>query len=246
MHIVQLYEDHNEFTPKGLKLCPKLKRAHIDLTPFSRMNVRLATNVLSDTVSRALRHVYGDRVRATCEFISMINKWFDVMNTKSIGESYVGRNPSLNVFSSLNDERFHWLEHVFLEYFKEWESNVEQRQGLYSQIEKSKMQLSHQTLKGFTITTKSIIECVQFMLQKGAKFVLTSHFNQDPLEQLFGHVRHKGGSNDNPTVYEAMHSINTIRSVNTQALLPKFGNTTYNDEIILDDTPVPRRPSHST
>ena len=84
------------------------------------------------------------------------------------------------------------------------------------------------------------------MLGKGASFVLTSHFNQDPLEQMFGHVRHKGGSNDNPTVYEAMHSISTIRSVNSQALLPKFGNTTYNDEIILDHTPVPRRPSHNS
>ena len=149
------------------------------------------------------------------------------------------------MFSNVNDERFHWLDFVFLEYFREWQTNFEQRQGIYSQTDISNMQLSHQTLKGFSITTKSIIECTRFMLQS-AKFVLTSHFNQDPLEQMFGHVRHKGGDNDNPTVHKAMHSINTIRAVNTQALLPKFGNTSYKDKIIYDATPSTRRPSHKS
>ena len=193
IHIVSLYENYNELTPKGLRLCPKLKRAHIDLTPFSRMNVRLAANVLSDTVSRGLKRCYGDRVRATCELINMVNKWFDIMNTKSIGELFASRNPNLNVFSSLNDERLVWLEFEFLEYFNKWDRNVEQREGVYTQNEKSRMKLSHQTLKGFFITTKAVIECVKFMLQRGAEFILTSHFNQDPLEQIFGHVRHKDG-----------------------------------------------------
>ena len=111
MHIVSLQENHNEFTPKGLQLCPKLKRAHIYLTPFSRMNVQLAANILpeSNTVLHALGHCYGDRVRATCQFISKVNKWFDVMNTKSIGESYAIRSPNLNVSIDSNDERFHRL-----------------------------------------------------------------------------------------------------------------------------------------
>ena len=103
------------------------------------------------------------------------------------------------------------------------------------------MQLSHQTLKGLTITTKSIIECIQFLLRKGAPFVLTSHFNQDPLEQMFGHLRHKGGSNDNPTVYEADHAIVNIRAVNTQALAPRKGNTRVDTELELDHHPLPRR-----
>ena len=83
------------------------------------MNVSLAANMLSSTVSRALRHIYGNRVRATCDYIDMINRWFYILNTKSIGESISARNPDLGVFTNVNDERFHWLEFVFLQYFNE-------------------------------------------------------------------------------------------------------------------------------
>ena len=244
MHIVQLYEDYNELSPKGLRLCPKLRRVHIDLTPFSRMNVSLAAQVLSDTVAKALKHCYGNRVKATCDLIWNLNKWFDIMNTRAFGESVACRNHNLSVFSFADDPRLEWLDQDFLEYFDNWRHNVEERPGVYSESEKAKMQLSHQTLKGFSITTKSVIECVRFMLGKGARFVLTAHFNQDPLEQMFGHVRHKGGSNQNPSVFDAINSINTIRAVNIQALAPKFGNTSNIESIQLDHTPVPRRDSH--
>ena len=244
MHIVTLYEDYNELSPKGLRLCPNLSRAHIDLTAFSRMNVLLAAQVLSNTVARALSHCYGDRVKATRDLIYILNRWFDIMNTRALGESVAKRNPDLSVFSYVDDPRLQWLESVFLGYFETWKSSVDERPGVYSESDKARMQLSHQTIKGFTITTKSIVECIKFMLSKGARFVMTAHFNQDPLEQLFGHVRHKGGSNQNPTVYEAINSINTLRAVNIHGLAPKCGNTSNHESVHLDQTPVPRRNSH--
>ena len=50
------------------------------------------------------------------------------------------------------------MEYARYLFGKEWKVNAEQRQCIYSQTDIAKMQLSHQTLKGFTITTKSIIE----------------------------------------------------------------------------------------
>lgn len=94
------------------------------------------------------------------------------------------------------------------------------------------MQLSAQTITGLRMTTQSISEIVQFVLSYGAPFVLTSHLNQDPLEQLFGHCRHKGGSNSNPTVAEACHALNTIRAVNTQAVSIKRSNVCGHSHVI--------------
>jgi len=64
------------------------------------------------------------------------------------------------------------------------------------------MQLSSQTVLGLKMTSKSIVVIVKTLLTSGASFVLTSHINQDALEQLFGHCRHKAGLND----YKGEHS----------------------------------------
>ena len=83
-------------------------------------------------------------------------------------------------------------------------------------------------------------EIVRIVLAAGAPFVLTSHVNQDPLEQLFGHCRYKGGSNDNTNVAEASHAINSIRTVSRQAVSSARGNTAP-CEHTLDTVPVPKR-----
>ena len=106
------------------------------------------------------------------------------------------------------------------------------------------MLLSKQTLKGLRFTTRAIVECIRFMVHHGARFVLTSHFNQDPLEQHFGHCRHKGGSSENPIVFEACHILNQIRTVNAEALAPRNGSVTRRfvvAEQLLDPTPLPRK-----
>ena len=106
------------------------------------------------------------------------------------------------------------------------------------------MLLSKQTLTGLRFTTLSIIDCIRFMLTKGAQFVLTTHFNQDPLEQHFGHCRHKGGSSENPTVFEACHILNQIRTVNAEGLATHNGNVTCRVNVarqLLDPTQLPKR-----
>ena len=236
MHIVQLFEQFCEFS--CFSPVPKLTRKHIDLSSFSLMNVSLAAQVMSNHVSKALEMYIGDTVSETAIFVKIMNDWFDIMNTKSFEEAKHARNSNLSPFRSINDVRLNWLRGVFLPYFDQWKSNVETRYGMFTEKQKSGMQLSHQTLKGLRITTWSITECIEFMLNHGADFVLTSHFNQDPLEQIFGHLRHKCGSNVNPTVNEAIHSLNTIRVVNTQAMAPKRGNTKVDDQFQLDETPL--------
>lgn len=50
------------------------------------------------------------------------------------------------------------------------------------------------------ISVKSVTELTKFMLAKGAQFVLTVNFNQDPLEMEFSKQRGAAGGNTNPNV----------------------------------------------
>ena len=237
-HVNKLYNENCEFSE--FRLCPKLTRDHIHLTSFSKMRVSFAAQVMSSTVANALEHVYGDDVCSTVYFIRIINKWFDIMNVRNLFEGRNSRNQDLLPFSDPNDPRLVWLEREFLQYFEDWQAAVEARPGVFTQKQKQQMQLSLQTLHGLKMTSLSVAAIVRQLLRCGSEFVLTNHLNQDPLEQLFGHTRHKGGSNDNPSVVEACHAINTIRTVNTQAVAITRGNTAACRKV-LDFSEIPKR-----
>lgn len=77
-------------------------------------------------------------------------------------------------------------------------------------------------------------------------YLLTEVFCQDPLERYFSKQRHRGGSNDNPTVREYLQNVATLHSRQqlgndrrTMNVSPeKFtsaiaGNTDGNDELQL-------------
>lgn len=222
-HLLQLYEEHCE--QGQFRLCPKLTRSHLILTSFSKMRVSLAAQVLSATVANGLQYIYGETVSSTVEFIRLFNRWFDIMNVKNLYEGRNTRNTDLSPFTDINDSRLVWLENDFLQYFDAWKRAVTSRPGNFSIKLRQQMQLSCQTLSGLRLTSLSVVAIVKKLLESGAPFVLTNRLNQDPLEQLFGHCRHKGGANSNPSVAEACQAINTIRAVNTQAVAIARGNT---------------------
>ena len=64
-HISHLYHDDLE---SGLKIVNKLTSDHINLTPYSVMRVRLAAQVLSETVGNVLNHFGPPEAAGTAEF----------------------------------------------------------------------------------------------------------------------------------------------------------------------------------
>ena len=242
MHLVTLFEQYCEadvYSP-----CPKLRRDHIDLTAFSIMKVNLAAQVLSDSVASAMEIYFGEDYFETINFIRIMNKFFDCLNVRHKFEGRNKRNNNLKPYEDPNDDRLKWLLNDFLGYFEAWRDSVEGRDGNFTASQKSSMMLSHQTITGLKISVLSIVECVKHMLREGASYILTYNFNQDPLEQLFGHLRHKGGANSNPTVYEAQNNLRQIRTVGCLALPKRNGNTQRNgprDIMAVDDTKLHRR-----
>ena len=96
----------------GLKLCPKITTDHIKLTPFSVMNVRLAAQVLSFSVSSALEK-FG---LALLNIVTCLTAFFDCFNIRDKR----GIKPFLKQYETIDDERFSWLMNSFLPYLDSW------------------------------------------------------------------------------------------------------------------------------
>jgi len=87
---------------------------------------------MSSTVANSLDMMYGDNVSETVNFIRKINKFFDCLNVRNLYEGRNKRNPDLNPYTSIDDERLQWLCGDFIEYFNQWEQSVMERPGEFT------------------------------------------------------------------------------------------------------------------
>ena len=140
-----------------------------------------------------------------------MDSFFDCFNTtRHQDEGSRKRKTFLAPYKDQNDERFDWLENVFLKYFEVWEDSVRKREGSFSKSEKEKMCISQQTHKGLIISCRSLIECVKFLLAEGVEYVLAERICQDVLEEYFGNQRKLGNRNDNPDIHQCGYNANTL------------------------------------
>ena len=82
------------------------------------MTVKLAAQVLSSSVSTALKAFGPAEVSRTPEYFQMFNDFFDCVNVKNIIDCTRKKNRFSEPFYLINDERL-WLTQVFLKYFEE-------------------------------------------------------------------------------------------------------------------------------
>ena len=80
-----------------------------------------------------------------------------------------------------------------------------------------------QSYSGLKITILSLIDVTKFLLGQGMPFVMSSRFNQDCLEELFGRHRSLGRRNDNPSLHQIGYQANTLRL--QRSVVPATGNT---------------------
>ena len=225
----------------GLQYLPKLRSDHINLTPYSVMNVRLAAQVLSETVGKVLLQYGPPDAAATAKFCLPMDQFFDCCNVRNREEARRKNKKFLKVYDNINDERFDWLENVFLRYFSDWQQSIENRPANFSLNDQSKMFISWQTHEGLQITCHSLIECVKFLLQSGIHYVLSEKFCQDDLENYFGKQRAIGCRRDNPTVRDVGYNANPIKG---QFSIKPLGCNVYGHGgkwNVIDNTSLPKR-----
>ena len=126
----------------ALHVLPKLTLEHIVLTSYSKMKVKFATQVLSQSVAIALDEAGDNDVLETAKSSRMINSFFDCTNVRSRTEHIHKKNDFIKPYTSLNDERFEWLLNVFLVYLENWRKSTLEREGNYKSDARDKMFLS--------------------------------------------------------------------------------------------------------
>ena len=238
-HITTFYNSDLE---RGLKLVPKLTSDHINLTPYSVMRVRLASQVLSETVGNVLKQFGPPEAAGTAEFCLMMDMFFDCLNVKNSAEYITKRKPFLKPYETVDDSRFTWLDN-FLLYFKLWKESIDQREGSFDESSKSKMFISTQIYEDLQITVHSFKEVVKFLLENGVQFVFSERFCQDDLENYFGRQRAIGRRKDNPSIRDFGYNDNTIKS--QFSVRPINGNVQSNSNNIIDieNNLLPKRKS---
>lgn len=92
-HVRELYDVDISST---LRIVPKLQKKCIDLPPFAAMNVALAARTLSESCAIGMRHYVGTRelpeqAMETADFLEMIDKLFDVFNSKEKYSDSIGK-----------------------------------------------------------------------------------------------------------------------------------------------------------
>ena len=82
----------------------------------------------------------------------------------------------------------------------------------------------------FLYIVKSFVDVTRYLLTLqgvSGQYILSSCFNQDPLENYFGNLRSRGGWCDNPSVKSALEleSAQSLRVQGSPAMMPIRGNS---------------------
>ncbi|KAF0294357.1 Transposable element P transposase [Amphibalanus amphitrite] len=170
-HIKEFYEQDCR---RSVRAAPKLRDAHIVLGAFSRMKVKLATQILSRSVASAM-HLYADvglltgEHKVTANGLLRLNDAFDVLNS-----SRLDQNPNRRPFSKDNEGHHVRLLTDLSEWLRLW------RIGGHAP--------SADSVQGLQLTISAVLllwRTVSGELQSLA----TRRLTQDGLENFFGLVR---------------------------------------------------------
>lgn len=211
--IVRLYEEDKDRQPSTLRVLPRLTHSHVHPTPHEMMNVRLAAQVLSGSVSKELTAKITKEPRlkylsATRDFCQNCNDLFDCLNAQEPIRS--SSDPRL--------QRLRDLQAWFL-------GLAEARAAHAKRYNLPDQWLAACTLYDVCLATDGFVElCCAFLQQYPGKFLVPRRINQDALENLFGLIRAQGAANTNPTLAEYEARVQKTVVAGQCNLVPKKGN----------------------
>lgn len=174
----------------GLKLAPKLSDRHV-FFENSKMKVRLAVQVVSNSVAMALDQLKAiepefEDCGATVEFLSLFNDLFDITNSMYKNDQ--------NFKKPLSIENFD-LYHEAFNYIDDYIRTLKLTDG--SNLLQSRCKTG---FLGFLVALESFKGIYTTYVVESGELdeIFTYRFSQDHLEHFFGTMRSKNGSNNNP------------------------------------------------
>ena len=175
-----------------LNIHPKLTEHHINCTGSQRQRVRLAAQLLSHTSATAMRCLSHGKA-AQSNFVDLINDWFDVVNSRmkySKKKLECGYGIHLAEQSSV---------------LRKMVETAEKMRCVGKRTSNTPFQ------RGLIITSKSLLRLYEVLSERyGVEFILTSHLNQDCVENLFSRIRAVGGSYSHPTSVDFIYRLKKL------------------------------------
>ncbi|KAF4527244.1 hypothetical protein B566_EDAN015917 [Ephemera danica] len=190
---------------EGIKTALKLTLRHIYVTPWSKMKVKLATQVFSHSVYASLMtaidiNEMSSDGKGTANFVKFMNDLFDNLNSRAPYD----RNPQCRPLSEKNPDI---------------EKNLLEAMTLLNNLKvRNNGKKNPPCIDGFILSIQSILSLWYDLRDEGINFLLTSRLNQDPLENLFAVLRQRSGNNLNPTAQQLRQNMQTV--VNMKLLSP--------------------------
>lgn len=187
----------------GLHAGTKIRRPHIDWQQ-NKMNVKLAAQSLSESVSVALRCMRDDfqndnfkNVEGTAKFCSIINEAFDILNSRELWN----KNPlKVGILASNVDAISHRVKDI-ISYIK----SLKTVHGIPI------IQTRKKTgFVGFIISLQNVVNIYNDFYKCNSGYLLTYKLSQDHLETFFSAVRSRGGYSNNPTCYQFINILKKL------------------------------------
>ncbi|KAG8174450.1 hypothetical protein JTE90_027105 [Oedothorax gibbosus] len=197
-----------------LKLALLLVPQQLKVGHFDKMKVDPARNVLSHDTSAALEFLAEELGEGLSEryttawFVRQISKWYDLMTS---------RTPHLAL------SKFKLVE------YKENITFLEEIIALFRSlqiVQKNGRTFWKPIQTGVILSTTSILNLQEQLFQEGFKYILTSRFSQDAVENLFGVVRSK------QVIPSALQFKQNLKLIAVSQYLRKCRNGSYE----VDDT----------
>ena len=105
-HITDIFYEDREC---GFHLLPKITYEHIKLTSYLIMNVKLAAQVLSSTVSKVLSNYASPETADTAKFCSLKDTLFDIINIRDVNSHKFDLKTSSTLFYDSGYGKYNWL-----------------------------------------------------------------------------------------------------------------------------------------
>lgn len=191
-HILQLFQEDKE---RKYHIVPKLSHKHVHLTSFSRMKVKLTTQVLSHSVAVGLATsvaLGGNSKLPSCatytaDFCEEMDILFDIFNSSMNVKG--SRGKKLAVPISNNSNHISKLDQLH-NFVSSWKFIDKSGKDVSSRIK-----CKH----GWLLSIVALKFLWNDLQSKSVKFLQTRRLGQDTLEHFFSVIRMKGGFNDNPS-----------------------------------------------
>lgn len=180
-------------TNSEINSCFKLNSSHLKCEGFRRQNVSLAAELMSHTTASALNHYFSSQeAHDTSEFISMVNSWFDLMNSY-VPNNLISAKAAYGMDLAKQNEILDLMYHTIL--------NMRCVGKRVLQIFQKGILLSINSIKALYLDVHENYKM---------KYILTHRLNQDVLENIFSQLRTRGGLNDHPSPLNALQRLKMI------------------------------------